>query len=251
MGWYQRRVHGGTTQQTMAFVRCGGRVVAYGRGERERTTWEQKMRFEERTAPPQRVVISQIGDPDAPYLKDIEQLDHENSALQREIDGLNKSISSFTYTQNRHGLDAKYDFGLKGQEAVYQCMIQNTGVGYRNTSRFQDKRNDGLGPHYPECIKADRICQGQAAVFVRSVDGRGWLPLTDPKGSDQIFQYIGKADALNNKHPKTGKTIMWASHENKLSPKKQDEWFSPKQDKRTTLQAVCKTCCNKHLSAYQ
>merc|ERR1711935_740061 len=190
----------GTTQQTMAFVRCGGRVVAYGRGERERTTWEQKMRFEERTAPPQRVVISQIGDPDAPYLKDIEQLDHENSALQREIDGLKKSISSFTYTQNRHGLDAKYDFGLKGQEAVYQCMM------------------------------ADRICQGQAAVFVRSVDGRGWLPLTDPKGSDQIFQYIGKADALNNKHPKTGKTIMWASHENKLSPKKQDEWFSPKQE---------------------
>jgi len=127
-------------------------------------------------------------------------------------------------------------------------MIQNTGVGYRNTPRFQDKvthqkscchpadvlltwqRNDGLGPHYPECIKADRICQGQAAVFVRSVDGRGWLPLTDPKGSDQIFQYIGKADALNNKHPKTGKTIMWASHENKLSPKKQDEWFSPKQE---------------------
>jgi len=135
----KRRVHGGTTQQTMAFVRCGGRVVAYGRGERERTTWEQKMRFEERTAPPQRVVISQIGDPDAPYLKDIEQLDHENSALQREIDGLKKSISSFTYTQNRHGLDAKYDFGLKGQEAVYQCMIQNTGVGYRNTPRFQDK----------------------------------------------------------------------------------------------------------------
>ena len=83
----------------MAFVRCGGRVVAYGRGERERTTWEQKMRFEERTAPPQRVVISQIGDPNAPYLKDIEQLDHENSALQREIDGLKKSISSFTYTQ--------------------------------------------------------------------------------------------------------------------------------------------------------
>jgi len=83
----------------MAFVRCGGRVVAYGRGERERTTWEQKMRFEERTAPPQRVVISQIGDPDAPYLKDIEQLDHENSALEREIAALKKSISSFEYKQ--------------------------------------------------------------------------------------------------------------------------------------------------------
>merc|ERR1712194_492242 len=193
---------GGRLNKTMAFVRCGGRVVAYGRGERERTTWEQKMRFEERTAPPQRVVISQIGDPNAPYLKDIEQLDHENSALQREIDGLKKSISSFEYRQNRPGLDAKFDFGLKGQEAVYQCMESDKGVGYRNTPRFQDKNNNGLGPHHPECIKADRICQGQASVFVREHEGNGWLPLTDPKGSKQIFRYIGKADALNNKHPK-------------------------------------------------
>jgi len=224
IGWWWRGWLGWWVGWWVGWL-CGGRVVAYGRGERERTTWEQKMRFEERTAPPQRVVISQIGDPDAPYLKDIDQLEHENQGLQREIDALNKSIKNFKFRQNLHGLDAKYAFGLKGEEAVYQCVVENVGVGYRNTPSFADKRNDGTGPKFPECIKADRICQGQAAVFIRSKEG--WLPLTDPKQQNQCFKYIGKSHQVTNID---GKPIVWAKHENKLSPKKQDEWFSPKQN---------------------
>merc|ERR1712166_530475 len=220
MGWYQRRVHGGTTQQTMAFVRCGGRVVAYGRGERERTTWEQKMRFEERTAPPQRVVISQIGDPDAPYLKDIEQLDHENSALQREINGLKKSISSFTYTQNRHGLDAKYDFGLKGQEAVYQCMIQNTGS-----------------------VKAKRL-----SLFDQLTAGAGCLSqiLRDQtKFSSTLARLMHSITSI----PKLAKRLCGHRMRTSCPQRSKMSGLAQNKNKRTTLQAVCKTCCNKHLSA--
>merc|ERR1711865_432133 len=71
----------------MAFVRCGGREIAYGRGDRDRTSWEHKMRYEERTTPQKRVVITQVGDPDAPYLAEISELNGDNAAIQKNIDG--------------------------------------------------------------------------------------------------------------------------------------------------------------------
>jgi hypothetical protein len=196
-------------------------VIAYGRGERERTTWEHKNRFEERTAPPQRVVISQVGDPDAPYIREIDQLEHENTKIQREIDQLKREIAGFKQGQDDYGLDDSHLFG----ERMFKCEIDAPGVGYRNTPSFADKNPDGTGPQAPEVIKADRICQGPAAVFVRCMSGKGWLPLSDPTGKRVCFTYIGKANEVDLKL----KGLEMAKHEDKLSPKK-DQWFTPNQD---------------------
>merc|ERR1711998_238994 len=213
---------GGSDSSSMAFVRVGGRCIAYGRGERERTSWEHKMRYEERTQPA-KIVIKQVGDPDTPYIQEINALSDENSQLQREIDELKAKLAGLKVTKDDYGLGSEFEFGHR----IYQCEIAQPGVGYRFTPSFADKNPDGTGPESPECVFADRICQGPAAVFVRTTDGHGWVPLNDPTGKRVCFKHLGRAKDIDVK----AQGLKMAEGENKLSPSpvtSPTDWWRPK-----------------------
>jgi len=114
-----------------------------------------------------------------------------------------------------NGLTSDFDFGRR----VYQCTVPNPGVGYRHTPQFADKNKDGTGPQDPQVVIADRICQGPSAVFIRCTSGKGWLPISNPDGKQQILKHIGKASEINLDE------FQIACGTSKIQPKRKVEWY--------------------------
>jgi len=114
-----------------------------------------------------------------------------------------------------NGLSADFDFGRR----VFQCVVPNPGVGYRNTPAFPDKNKDGTGPQNPQVVVADRICQGPNAVFIRCTSGKGWLPISNPDGKQQILKHVGKESDTNMAN------YELADGSSKISPKRKVEWY--------------------------
>lgn len=131
-------------------------------------------------------------------------------ALQAQLVPLQAQLAS-----SDNGLSADFDFGRR----VFQCVVPNPGVGYRNTPAFPDKNKDGTGPQNPQVVVADRICQGPNAVFIRCTSGKGWLPLSNPDGKQQILKHVGKESETNMAN------YELADHASKISPKRKVEWY--------------------------
>eukprot|EP00656_Telonema_subtile_P000640 TRINITY_DN10292_c0_g2_i2.p1 TRINITY_DN10292_c0_g2~~TRINITY_DN10292_c0_g2_i2.p1 ORF type:complete len:278 (-),score=58.62 TRINITY_DN10292_c0_g2_i2:18-851(-) len=104
-----------------------------------------------------------------------------------------------------------------GDERIYLCMINHPGVGYRNSPKFDDKAPGSSGPQNPQVISADRIAQGPQAVFVRDSTQMLWLPLTDPSGTKQCFQLIGRKEDPD--------MLVYADSLNQGKPKIESPWF--------------------------
>merc|ERR1712166_657027 len=117
--------------------------------------------------------------------------------------------------KQENGLTTDFDFGRR----VYQCTVPNPGVGYRNTPQFADKNKDGTGPQDPQVIIADRVCQGPSAVFIRCTSGKGWLPISNPDGKQQILKHIGKESEINLDE------FQIADGSSKILPKRKVEWY--------------------------
>jgi len=94
---------------------------------------------------------------------------------------------------DNYGLGPEHAFGQR----IYRCLVGGEGAGakgiaYRNSPSFDDKDMGGHGPKKPQCIMADRICQGTDAIFIRDIRNKKWLPLLAP-GGDATFQLLGMA----------------------------------------------------------
>ena len=85
-------------------------------------------------------------------------------------------------------------------------------------------------------VIADRICQGASiatsdlhqlnctvsgpsAVFIRCTSGKGWLPISNPDGKQQILKHIGKASEINLDE------FQIACGTSKIQPKRKVEWY--------------------------
>jgi len=128
-------------------------------------------------------------------------------------DQINKQQAQLDMQDN--GLTEDFDFGRR----VYQCTVPNPGVGYRHTPQFADKNKDGTGPQDPQVVIADRMCQGPSAVFIRCTSGKGWLPISNPDGKQQILKHIGKESEINLDE------FQSADGSSKIQPKRKVEWY--------------------------
>merc|ERR1711934_822984 len=197
----------GTVASTMAFVRLGGRTIAYGRGDRK-------------DLDPPVVYQAPAVDLDTPLRNEIALLRQQNSGIQAEIDELKRKKANHKFKEVDNGLGPEFDFGRR----VFECKIDPPGVGYRNTPEFSNKNTDGTGPQAPDLVIADAICQGPRAIFIREAESKLWLPLTDPKGERVCFEHKGRDNEFQYDPARLTKRV------NKLSPAKADSWFSPVRD---------------------
>jgi len=84
-------------------------------------------------------------------------------------------------------------------ERYYQCRRTGQRVCYHVAPGGVPMSLQG--PTAPECILGTELVQGDGAtVFVRCKSGLGWLPLTDPKGSECWFDHIGTVDEVREKY---------------------------------------------------
>lgn len=118
-----------------------------------------------------------------------------NADLSRQILELERKLAreqAAAANHSNYGLGDEFAFG----ERYYECVTPSPGVGFRHSPSFKDKNLNGKGPEAPECICADRICQGPRALFIRSTDGQGWLPVNDTQGK-RVFRHVGPTDEVN------------------------------------------------------
>eukprot|EP00658_Telonema_sp_P-2_P006714 TRINITY_DN12536_c0_g1_i2.p1 TRINITY_DN12536_c0_g1~~TRINITY_DN12536_c0_g1_i2.p1 ORF type:complete len:252 (-),score=52.44 TRINITY_DN12536_c0_g1_i2:389-1144(-) len=194
------------------------------------------------------VMSQQLSESMSSRSKLIDDLYTENDALKVQIDRLTKgcedsehhreearnlrkklAATQLNLSETRQELEAasvvassqddelgpECEFGRR----VFQCLIDNKGVGYRFSPNFSDKNPDGCGPITPQVIVADKMAHGPHAIFVRCVSGRGWLPLTNQSGQTRCFEHLGREEDVNLSH------YELSQGRNKLN----GDWFQSKQ----------------------
>eukprot|EP00656_Telonema_subtile_P030603 TRINITY_DN33582_c0_g1_i1.p1 TRINITY_DN33582_c0_g1~~TRINITY_DN33582_c0_g1_i1.p1 ORF type:complete len:261 (+),score=53.02 TRINITY_DN33582_c0_g1_i1:319-1101(+) len=144
--------------------------------------------------------------------KELKRVKDDQKFLQEELEELRKPAL------NEFGISTEFNFG----EKVYQCLIPEPGVGYRNTPAFGDKNVDGTGPQAPQVVIVDCICQGPRALFVRDSRNGLWLPLTSPGGAKVCFKLVGNLKDVD--------LTQYQVSGGKVKTKKaQGAWFGAKQ----------------------
>jgi len=222
-GW-----HSGGAGIGMSYVRVGDRVIACGRGsewgpgQRPRGTnyWDQagaraRRGYEWEPAKPRVQRGPTQEEIDAIVQRQIDATQDKVADLQARIAAMSARVA--TATANATEFDPNL-FGLR----IYKCLAgksaktdftadasspdkddKNTGtkgVGYRNSPTWKDKDEGGHGPIHPQCILADRMCQGKDCVYIRDAVHKKWLPMStkvhknhvaNPNGGKPIFKLLG------------------------------------------------------------
>lgn len=146
--------------------------------DRERTEFQRQLAEKSRALEVANHATSVLQDTLTAHKKQCADLATENADLKEQLK--KGSLSDL-------GLDSSFDFGKR----VYQVMIGDYGIGWRNTPKFDDKSARTDGPIFPNCIVADGMVQGPNAAFVHEVNGKGWLPLVNKDGSVVCLKHEG------------------------------------------------------------
>eukprot|EP00656_Telonema_subtile_P014588 TRINITY_DN1749_c0_g1_i1.p1 TRINITY_DN1749_c0_g1~~TRINITY_DN1749_c0_g1_i1.p1 ORF type:complete len:405 (+),score=127.44 TRINITY_DN1749_c0_g1_i1:73-1287(+) len=150
--------------------------------------------------------------------QNVSTLQQEDSKKAAEIEDQKKTISELQAQQNDSGLGPEFAFGSR----IYTCEIPAPGVAYRNSPSFGDKNVDGSGPVQGQSVRADMICQGPAALFIRDQRNQLWLPVTDPKGKRFCFTHVGREDVLGDD---ARSKLTFNQGKDKLVPVRDKDWF--------------------------
>jgi len=241
-GW-----HSGGAGIGMSYVRVGDRVIACGRGsewgpgQRPRGTnyWDQagaraRRGYEWEPAKPHVQRGPTQEEIDAIVQRQIDATQDKVADLQARIAAMKSKMATATQRaaggfDDNYGLGPEHGFGQR----IYRCLVGGKGVAYRHSPKFENKDGGGHGPIKPQCVLADRICQGARAIFIRDARTKSWLPLSAPGAVSGMttFEQLGMASGPNA-IDRESMNIIFNDGSNKLdttpeSPGSKDPWFSP------------------------
>jgi len=170
--------------------------LAAKQADAEATMEQNKERFEGEMKAQEVRLMKEAADMKAEH----EMQAAEMQAAEIELNAKIKEAADFLAEQQAEAAknaELIAENGIAMAEKVYQCMVPYPGVGYRDKPHFEYKSNASRGPHAPQCIIADALCQGANSTFVRCTSGKGWLPLANPTGTIVCLLCLGNVSVLD------------------------------------------------------